>query len=267
MNETTLQALINLFALFSAISESKKEEAVRNFTLYLQVHLGISSPGEYTGLFSELLDFYGVSGEPAFPLDMEQEAEKISVHIRSRLQKEEQIMVFLRFLELARSGNPGKASFLIQALARVFEIGQAELEKFTTFIFDRSPRKAAQSDFLIVDNKDPVPGESLKHITEKKLDGSILFMQSPLIRNFMFIYSGNDELTLEGNLIVPGSFYAFREGGIIRSQKISPVYYTDIVSAFIDREANAPFIFSGYDLEFRFKNSNNGLHSFDISEN
>jgi hypothetical protein len=31
MNEITLNALINLFALFSAISESKKEDAVRNF--------------------------------------------------------------------------------------------------------------------------------------------------------------------------------------------------------------------------------------------
>ena len=188
MNETTLQALINLFALFSAISESKKEEAVRNFSIYLQSHLGITSSGEYLELFSELLDFYGVSGEPAFPIDMQQEAEKISVNIRSRLQKEEQIMVFLRFLELAKSGNPGKATFLITALARVFEIGQAELEKFTAFIFHRSIWKGAESEFLVIDNKEPDPGELHKHICEKKLDGSILFLQSPLIRNFIFVF-------------------------------------------------------------------------------
>jgi len=266
MNETTLQALINLFALFSAISESKKEEAVRNFSLYLQVHLGISSSGEYLELFSELLDFYGVSGEPAFALDMQQEAEKISINIRSRLQKEEQIMVFLRFLELAKSGNPGKANFLITALARVFEIGKAELEKFTAFIFHRSPSEGAESEFLVIDNREPVPGKLHKHICEKKLDGSILFMQSSLIRNFIFIFSGNDELTLEGNLIIPDRFYAFREGGIIRSPKISPVYYTDVVSAFLNRETTSSFIFAGHGLEFRFRNSNNGLHRFDFAE-
>jgi hypothetical protein len=61
MNEITLNALINLFALFSAISESKKEDAVRNFSLYLHQHFGISDDNDYLKLFEELLDLYGVT--------------------------------------------------------------------------------------------------------------------------------------------------------------------------------------------------------------
>jgi hypothetical protein len=86
MNEITLNALINLFALFSAISESKKEEAIRNFSLYLHQHFGISGDNDYLKLFEELLDLYGVEGEPAFPLDMVQQAHKISTNIRSLLR-------------------------------------------------------------------------------------------------------------------------------------------------------------------------------------
>ncbi len=40
----------------------------------------------------------------------------------------------------------------------------------------------------------------------------------------------------------------------------------DIASAFVDKKRAPPFIFSGHDLEFKFPNSNNGLHSFDFSE-
>ena len=88
MNEITLNALINLFALFSAISESKKAQAIRNFSLYLHQHIGISDDNEYLKLFEELLDYYGIDGEPAFPVDMAQEVYKISSNIRGLIRKD-----------------------------------------------------------------------------------------------------------------------------------------------------------------------------------
>jgi ABC-type multidrug transport system ATPase subunit len=266
MNETTLQALINLFALFSAVSESRKEEAIRNFTLYLHAHLGIASSGEYLALFSELLELYGVDGEPAFPLDMNSQARTICTNIRGRLEKEEQVMVFLRFLELAKSRNPHKAKDLIDTVARVFEIDDHEVEKFRQFIFRSGPAGLTLPGFLSIDSCENEHCEGIKHICEKKLDGEILFLDSPLIRHFIFILTGNEDLTLEGNPILPGRFYAFREGGIIRGGRISPIYYTDIASAFVDKKTAPPFIFSGEALEFKFPNSNNGLHRFDFSE-
>ncbi|HPS13725.1 MAG TPA: hypothetical protein PLB87_10645, partial [Prolixibacteraceae bacterium] len=87
MSETTLNALINLFALFSALSESTKEDAVKKFSQYLNLHLGISASDEYLKLFEELLELYGVDGVPAFELDMNQQVHKISTHIKGRLQK------------------------------------------------------------------------------------------------------------------------------------------------------------------------------------
>ena len=67
MNENTLNNLINLFALFLAISESGKEYAIHNFSLYLQQHFG------------------------------------------RWLRKDEQVMFFLRFLELVKTGNQSYA--------------------------------------------------------------------------------------------------------------------------------------------------------------
>jgi ABC-type multidrug transport system ATPase subunit len=266
MNETTLNALINLFALFSAITGSKKEDALRNFSQYLQLHLGISSSDEYLDLFKELLDFYGTDGESPFIGDLDEQALGISTRIKGRLEKNEQIMVFLRFLELAKGGDTERAGKLYNILAQVFDISETELGKFIDFIFHTSNEQLDSEDFLLINNKEKIPGNSSKHINKKNIDGDILFMRSSLIGHFIFIFQGRDELTLEGNPILPGRFYAFREGGIIRGPRIEPVYHIDITNSFTDREADIKFIFSGNELEFRFINSKNGLYNFSFSE-
>ena len=89
-----------------------------------------------------------LDGQPAINLNMNQQAENISTNIRSRLQKEEQIMVFLRFLELAKSGNTDKAKSLIDTIARVFEIEQAEADKFMAFIFHTSKSQLNSPDII-----------------------------------------------------------------------------------------------------------------------
>jgi ABC transport system ATP-binding/permease protein len=266
MNEITLNALINLFALFSAISESKKEEAVRNFSLYLHQHFGISDDNDYLRLFEELLDFYGVNGEPAIAVDMVQEAYKISTNIRSWLKKDEQIMVFLRFLELVKSGNLSKAALLFETLAEVFEISKNEVDKFFAFIFYTDKNQVDNPDFLLINSNENPGKHRFRHIYEKKIDGELLFLRCSLIGHYIFIFYGNEYLTIEGNPVIPGRFYAFKEGSIIRGPRISPVYFTDIASGFIEQGQTPSFVFSGEEIEFKFKNSNNGLHRFSFAE-
>ena len=266
MNETTLNAIINLFALFSAISESKKKEATRNFSLYLHQHFGISEDNDYLKLFEELLDLYGVDGQPAIPLDLVQQARSVSTNIKSWLRKEEQVMVFIRFLELVKSGNQTKAEVLIDILADVFEITKTEVEKFITFIFYPSNKNINSPDFLLI-NADKYPERhKYRHIYEKNIDGELLFIRSSLVKQYLFIFHGSEYLTIEGNPVVPGRFYAFREGSIIRGPRISPVYFTDIASGFINESVSPSFLFSGNEIEFKFKNSNNGLHRFSFAE-
>jgi len=266
MNETTLNALINLFALFSAISESKKEEAIRNFSLYLHQHFGISGDNDYLKLFEELLDLYGVEGEPDFPFDMVDQARKISTNIRSLLRKDEQVMVFLRFLELVKSGNQSKATLLIDTLADVFEISKTEVVKFIAFINYTNTDQINNPDFLLINNSEKPVNSRYRHIYEKKIDGELLFLHCSIIGHYIFIFHGNEYLTIEGNPVIPGRFYAFREGNVIRGPRISPIYYTDIASGFIDKELTPSFVFSGDEIEYKFKNSNNGLHRFSFAE-
>lgn len=266
MNEITLNALINLFALFSAISKSKKEDALRNFSIYLHQHFGISDTDDYLKLFEELLELYGIEGEPAFPVDMIQEATKISTNIRSWLRKDEQVMLFIRFLELVRNGNQSKAQVLIETLANVFEINQSEVDKFVAFIYYPATHRINTPDFLLINNQDQPAQNKYRHIYEKNIDGELLFLRCSLIGNYLFIFHGREYLTIDGNPVIPGRFYAFREGSIIRGPRVSPIYYTDIATGFIELDRSPSFVFSGEEIEYQFKNRNYGLYPFSFSE-
>ncbi len=213
-----------------------------------------------------MLEIYGIDGGPAFPVDMVQEAHNISTNIRSRLSKDEQIMVFMRFLELVKSGNQSKAKVLIEVLANVFEISKTGVDKFIAFIHYSSTDQINSPDFLVINSNDNAGQNKYRHIYEKKIDGELLFLSCSLIGHYVFIFHGNEYLTIEGNPVIPGRFYAFKEGSIIRGPRISPVYYTDIVSGFIDTEQSHSFVFSGDEIEFKFKKSSNGLHRFSFSE-
>ena len=266
MNEITLNAIINLFALFSAISESNKKEAVRNFSLYLHQHFGISDDNDYIKLFEELLDLYGIDGQPAIYVNLAQQAYEVSTNIKSRLNRDEQILVFLRFLELVKRGNRWKAEILIEALADVFEISKAEVDKFITFIFYPANDQIDSPDFLLINSIENPKQKNCKHIYEKNIDGELIFVRATIGRYYLFIFHGSEYLTVEGNPVISDRFYAFKEGSIIRGPRVSPIYFTDIASGFIDEEESPPFVFSGEEIEFKFKKSNNGLHRFSFAE-
>ena len=238
---------------------------MRNFSIYLHQHFGISDNNDYLNLFEELLELYGIEGEPAFPVDMIQEATKISTNIRSLLGKDEQVMVLIRFLELVKNGNQSKAKVLFETLANVFEISKTEVDKFVAFIYYPSTDQINTPDFLLINNYQPLQNK-YRHIYEKNIDGELLFLRCSLIGNYIFIFNGNEYLTIDGNPVIPRRFYAFREGSIIRGPRISPVYYTDIATGFIDKDLSPSFVFSAEEIEYQFKNSNNGLHKFSFIE-
>ena len=267
MNEVTLNALINLFAIFSAITRSEREYARSSFSSYLELHLGISSSEEYRKLFDELIGFYGID-EPDEPMfDMILQAETICNNIKGRLHRTEQIMLFLRFLELARREvDQEKAGELFQTVARVFHISPEEYSKYCSFIYGLSENDKIYPDFLII-NQDSAPRhQALKHLKRDNLDGELVFLFLKDIGHYIFIFRGKENLYLEGNPILPGRFYAFKEGGIIRGARISPVYFTDVNAAFFNQAETPIFTLNGQNAEFKFKNSNNGLYEFNFTE-
>jgi len=267
MNEVTLNALINLFAIFSAITRSERQYARSSFSSYLELHLGISSSEEYRKLFDELIDFYGIDepGEPQF--DMIHQAETICNNIRGRLHRTEQIMLFLRFLELSRrEDDHNKPGELFLTVARVFSITPEEYRKYCTFIYGFSTNDPNCSEFLVINQDEENLPHAIKQLHRDNLDGELVFLFLKDIGRYILIFRGKENLYLEGNPILPGRFYAFKEGSIVRGARVSPIYFTDVNAAFFNQTETPTFTLNGQNAEFKFKNSQNGLYEFNFTE-
>ncbi len=266
MNEVTLNALINLFAIFSVQSGSSKTDAQSAFSRYLKFQLGIVTSTEYTKLFDDLLDLYGIESAPKVPVNLITQAGKIANNLKSRLQHKEQIMVFLRFLELTRMGEPRMAEDLTDIISGVFSISREDVRIYKQLIFYTGQGELLSPDFLLVNSQEQLANPKIGHIQRKNFNGELLFLYLPSVGHYIFNFRGKEIIALEGNTILPDRFYAFKEGGILRGPRMEPIYYTDIAAGFFDKSHSVPFVLSGIEIEYKFKNSINGICPFSFSE-
>ncbi|MBO7595403.1 MAG: ATP-binding cassette domain-containing protein, partial [Salinivirgaceae bacterium] len=106
----------------------------------------------------------------------------------------------------------------------------------------------------------------VKHLKFKELDGRIMILFLPSINAYAFRYVGETDLYLNGHSIMLNRTYMLPKGSAIRSPRIGSIYYSDIVSKFINAMNAEKVVFTAKDVEFRFKGSKNGLHNFNFCE-
>ncbi|MCA1746425.1 MAG: ATP-binding cassette domain-containing protein, partial [Bacteroidales bacterium] len=230
------------------------------------LHLGISYAEDYKRLFDELIELYGIDGDPVFPVDINKQAANIANNIKSRIPRNEQHMLFLRFLELSRAGEASVADDLFDILAQVFNIPESELLKYKEFVFAESADKLKSPDFLVIDSQIDHLNKQVKRIFRKNIAGELVFLFLRQTGSYIFIFRGSENIYLEGNAIMQDRFYAFNEGGILRGPRFEPVYYADVVACFVDKEQVSSFELRGENVDFRFSNSENGLYDFSFRE-
>jgi ABC-type multidrug transport system ATPase subunit len=266
MNESTLNALINLFAVFTIKGGTDFDTARSNLGEYLTNQLGIRSTGDYQGLFFELFDLYS-SG--VLKMDDENTRKitiKVCNQIKGRIHHAEQLMIFLHFLELARLDSWTTDHLIYDLVAEIFEITPKDYQAFKQFIFSRNPQEIETEGFLVIDQHRKANASTVLHIRKENLDGTILFYYVSDTGQFIFRYFGHESLQLEGNNIRPGQFHNLNPGGIIRGKLDTNIYYTEVSAAFFQLSTNAPLVFSAHDISFTFPGSTNGIHPFRFSE-
>jgi len=72
-------------------------------------------------------------------------------------------------------------------------------------------------------------------------------------------------LYLNGHNIAPNHSFIFDNGYILKSLKISPVYYGDFAVQFLQTKESVPVEFSANEIEYHFKNSKNGIQPFSFT--
>ena len=279
MSEPILMALVQLFAIVAA--SVKKQVSANTRTIlasYLKQHLNSRELEEYLKLFDELVTFHrpeDLSGETEEP-EITGKIRSICQKIQKQLNAKDRLIVFTKFLEFFKeleqetSGKPGfvesdLAGNCIEVFKSVFNPPDKEYHNSRAFIFDPFGEEMQKENLLIISNQQSQVHKGFKNIYREHLDGTILILYVPSARSFVCRYLGKDDLYLNGHNVPPDHSFFFTNGSILKNLKISPVYYTDVVSQFLHSKEKVRIAFTAKEIEYHFKNSTNGIHPFSFT--
>ena len=291
MSESILNALIHLFAIVANIRAKQLTQAEKEIVKdYLERFINQELLEEYLRVFDNYFEFYQreLREDSDTPIEsyslISFQITNVCRQIKGELLREERIVVFIQLLEFIWSDQQieeGESRF-IKTVADTFNISESEYNNCHAFIVEGKPDNIERENVLIIDNQLREWSQSMywmmkkktrdihyypyKHIYKENLYGQLLFLHLESINKFIFRYFGQLNLYIEGHKIEPGHAYFFQSGSIIKGPNIEPIYFHDVVSKFLEDRVTNKLVFNTYDIRFTFPKSENGVKTFNVSE-
>ncbi|MBR6081702.1 MAG: ATP-binding cassette domain-containing protein, partial [Salinivirgaceae bacterium] len=276
MSESILKALMQLFAIIATANKEGVNEKSRSIVeSYLRLMLSSEQVTEYLHLFDKYVEERGGGVKK----DGTQERKRTSLNsvkvlriceqINGELKQDQKLLVLLQLLEFISFGEEITEQEIdfVKTVSDIFNI--PEDEYYNCYAFTLNPKLDEiphKENILILDKNNESPNAEVKHLRFKDLEGHVMILFLPSINAYAFRYVGETELYLNGHSIMLNRTYVLPKGSAIRSPRIGSIYYSDIVSKFINAMNAEKVVFTAKGVEFRFKGSKNGLHNFNFCE-
>lgn len=277
MRESVLLALIHIFAIISTINpggiSSRGKKILRS---YLRRYLNRELEEEYYALFENNLEFYS---NELKSVDKDELADEDSLvtfqitnicrQIKKGLFLEERMIVFLQLLEFAfEDGRVSQQEqTIIDIVARTFNISKKEFDNACSFMIGRAYNDVTPDCLLLIESDNPKKWasgeysnyEKWHHLRVKGFKGRMFILHIESTGSLILIYDGTLELYFKGRDIIACRPYLLERGVNIKGQGIEPIYYSHIYKNFVSVKFPERIVFEGHDIEFLFRNSDNGV--------
>ncbi len=271
MSEALLDALIKLFAILVNI-DSKADSGFAIEVLEDYLHHDFSD--EQSKVFVDRFTNFGISYRRELTeVSIERFSDSDIVHgivdaINNEFEQHQKIWLVLQLLEFladSKLTTPDRLEFT-RKVALLFNISEFEFTNGRDFILSESFSQIPwnQQVLLIASNRDnPIP--ELKYLQNERLQGQIYVLRIASTNTLLIKYFGENELFINSRVIKPGRTYLFGPGAVIRGPRLSPIYYSKVVSLFI-QDPSKPFVsLIAQNIQYKHKGSRNGIYPFSFS--
>ena len=272
MSEKILRALMRLFAIIGN-TEEFSGNARRVIESYLKQLLNKEQVTEYLSIYDDYLQSMdsGAEGEKKKRRLAVSSVKVIVIceQINAELTQKQKFIVLLNLIEFVNSD--GKISEqemeFISTVSSSFNIPDEEFIQCLQLAAKNDLSQIEDSTaFLVIRKKRNEQNQYAKHFFSDSLAGELVVLRINSIGIYLIRYYGNAELFLNAQIISNSKIYILSPGSSIRSSKVLPIYYSDIVSCFLKDDSDDKIHFEVKDLEYKFKNGKIGLHPLRFSE-
>lgn len=252
LTDVVLSGLTNLFALFGSKSGLEVPASRQKLMTYMRRHFGIRNYQQYIDLYNDLRSLYDESKD----IDKESIIGGICHSMENQLQRNDQSLMLLRLMEFCYN-TPDTFADLEEAFLLVAHHFEVDDETFK-------------------DYKDYVSGRESMHVINQHfegLKGTIRTLWLPSLNLMLFSYLGEGRVLLNDVPVVRGVFQAWQQSGVLKFRHSKPVYYSmvrrvyDILQSddLSGVHATSRVEFCGRDVNFRFPNSDIGMHNLSFT--
>ena len=242
MTDIILSSFISLFALFGKVEQVDEERAKKMLANYLRRHFGIRNTDLYLDLYSDMRLAYEMTDN----LDSEKTVGLICSSLHGKIQAREEALLLLRVMEFCEC-NESTDNTMFLTMASLFHIPKEQYQDFADFVANRETERVV-----------------LHHI--EGFEGTIKTLLDREMGLLIFTYNGSDTVTLNDVPVLAGVYQVWQQSSVLKNVYGQPVYYSSIIEAY-DKEVHetAKVEFCGRDINFRFPNSDNGMHNLSFT--
>ena len=242
MTDVILSSFISLFALFGKVEQVDEERAKEMLVSYLRHQFGIRNIDLYLDLYSDMRMAYEMTDD----LNTQETVSGICSNLHGKIRTSEEALLLLRLMEFC-GGNGIQSVEMFDTMAAHFHISERQYRNFFDFVNN------CETEYV-----------KLHHLAG--FEGVLKTLYDTETGLLLFSYDGQDKVLLNDIPILPGAYQVWLQSSVLKGMNSNPVYYSSIIACYQkEHDTTQAVTFCGRDINFRFPNSDNGMHDLSFT--
>jgi len=272
MSERILKALMQLFAIIGADegNEGGKIGGKAVIESMLGQQLSKNLVNDYVGVYQDFQTQLRTNKKTGEIRRKRTSVNSVKVlricdAINKELTSQEKVIVMVKLLEFINSNKDitEQENEFVTTVADTFNLDPDESNELYNFVIKDN---SLDSENLLYINGHKPFSKSTKYLKNTQIEGGIKVLRIESI-NWYFLKVNKDEnLQMNGIPLKPNNIYSLNNGASIRNSKVNPIYYSDVISLYLQDNTTDRISFIADDITYKFKKGNLGLRNVDINE-
>lgn len=271
MSETILKAMMQLFAIVAKPENSEAERHVVENFLRNQLNEDhvITHLNMYDAFVTQLhLTSKRKEGQAKRTSLNSVKILRICNEINQELEQNQKLVVLLRLMEMTHTTSKigAQEQEFVKTVSDAFNIDSHEYKLLDAFV---NASESAIPDFPQILTLVTQPDTTVQHRHQICVEGlrhPVCVVQVPSVGIYAIKLLGKMALILNGQSIHNDRIHVFNPGSSLRSAKLKPVYYSDVVARFLTADQSQRIVFEAKDISFAFPSGKLGLRNINIYE-
>ena len=276
MSEKILKALLQLFAIIAkgdAVAEGARPENAAILERFLRKQFSPETAAAHMARYQAFVQAFHASGGASRNGRKRTSLNsvkvlKICTQVNEELNQRQKFVVLLHLLEFIHADGTSteQETEFVTTVAETFNIGQEDFMRCRRFVNGAAAMQEDAGHLLYINAAEGNPFREAKHLHAHGLDGEMRVLHVPSVNLYLMRYEGVDEVLLNGQRMGRDGHYMLSNGSSVRPPSGVPIYYSDILQAFMSKKGRARIVFKADAIEYTFPNGRLGLKELHMAE-